>query len=151
MTHNNPFLRFMAENDIAKSMQQYQNNQMDWQTLFDMQRRNAHAWSQAGKVTMQNIQNISKKQQQIASQMVASHTALTQKNLKNNTPDERMSENMEIIKNWTEQTAQNMHEISGILKASNEEAGKILKKRISESMEEIGTSMTQKKKNDKAA
>lgn len=151
MTHNNPFLRFMAENDIAKSMQGYQNNQMDWQALFDMQRRNAHAWSQAGKVTMQNLQNITKKQQEMASQMVASNTSLAQKNMQNSTPDERMNANMEIIKSWTEQTAQNMNEMSGLLKASNEEAGKILKKRMSESIEELGNSMTKNKKADKAA
>lgn len=151
MTHNNPFLRFMAENDIAKSMQGYKNNQMDWQALFDMQRRNAHAWSQAGKVTMQNLQNITKKQQEMASQMVASNTSLAQKNMQNSTPDERMNANMEIIKSWTEQTAQNMNEMSGLLKASNEEAGKILKKRMSESIEELGNSMTKKKKADKAA
>lgn len=145
MIHNNPFLRFMAENDIAKSMQQYRENAMDWQSLFEMQRRNAHAWSQAGKVTMGNLQNIANQQRQMVSQMAKENASMGKNIMQKDTTEERMEQNIEIIKNWTETTAQNMHTVSKLLNKSQEEAGEIINKRMIESVEEFKSSMSSKK------
>ncbi len=140
MSNNNPFLRFLEENNISKSMSKYQENTMDWQALFEMQRRNAHAWSQAGQVTMSNLQNIAQKQRTIASQMVKDSSSLT-KEVATTPAEKRIEKNAEIMKNWTEQTAKNMQEMSGMLKKSQEQANKILNNRFSESMDELKSSI----------
>ena len=150
MTNNNPFLAFLNENNIAKSMKQYQDSTMDWQTLFEIQRRNAHAWSQAGQVTMNNLQNMSKKQRMLVSELARQNSEMATEAAASS-PEQRIESNNEIMKNWAEKTAENMQEVSGMLKKSQEQANEILNTRLNESMDEMKSSMKPKAKDDKAA
>ncbi len=90
--NNNPFLRFMTENNIAKSMEQYKNNTMDWQTLFEIQRRNTHTWSKAGQVTMDNLQNMAKNQRNILSHIVQDNKVLSEKYTEPTSEDQKESQ-----------------------------------------------------------
>jgi len=138
---NNPFAKFFAGNDFAKTFEQFQNMPFDMNSIMETQRKNVEAITQAQQLATENLQDIMQRQTEILSQIVGDNSSLAKEMMGEGTPEEKISKNADLFKKVYERTVRNMQELSEIISKSNTEAGSIINKRVSASINEIKTSM----------
>jgi len=153
MTTNNPFSELFSQNDFSKLFENYQTMPFDLQSLMETQRKNAQAVSEAQRIAMENLQTIAQRQGEIISQMVEDNSIIAKELISEGTPEEKIAKNAELFKSAYERSVKNMAELSEMLNQSNQEATKIINKRVSATMNEVKTSLekTQSKPQKKAA
>lgn len=151
MTKNNPFLRFLEDNNPAEFMKRCQNAAPDWQALFEMQRKNAQAWSQAGQITAKNLQKMAELNRKACTEFAHENTKLVGGLMNTASPEKQIENNAEVMRNWIEKTAENTQTISGLLKTSQEETSELLNERLTESMDELKSCMHCGEESNKAA
>ncbi len=153
MAQNNPFAEFFSQNDFAKAFEQYQNLPFNMDTLLDTQRKNMQALTEAQQLALEGFQAIAQRQSEIMSQIVEDNSAIAKELMGESTPEEKFSKNADLFKKVYERTITNMQELSEIAGKSNTEAGNIINKRVSASMNEIKNSVkkTEAKAPEKAA
>lgn len=141
MAKENPFSEFFAQNDFAKSFEQYQNLPFDLKDMLETQRRNVQAFTEAQQLAMESLQAIAQRQAEILSQVVEDNSNIAKGLLSEGTPEEKMSKNADFFKKAYERTVENMRELSEMVNKSNIEAGNIINKRVTASMNEIKHSL----------
>jgi phasin family protein len=148
MAQKNPFADFFAQNDFAKLFENYQNSPFDLKTMLETQRKNIQAISEANQLSMENLQAIAARQAEILSQIVEDNSALAKEIMNEGTPEEKIAKNAKMFKSIYERTVGNMTELSDMINKSNQEASKIINKRVTATMNEIQSSLekTQTKK-----
>ncbi|GJL85365.1 MAG: hypothetical protein DHS20C02_11400 [Micavibrio sp.] len=151
MAKNNPFSEFFSQNDFTKAFEQYQNLPFDMTSLMDTQRKNMQALSKAQQLTMEGFQAIAQRQAAIMSQIVEDNSIIAKEFMGEGTPEEKFSKNAELFKAIYERTITNLQELSEMASKSNNEASKIINKRVSASMTEIKGSVAEKTQQKKAA
>jgi phasin family protein len=143
----NPFSDFFAQNDFAKLLENYKNPAFDIKSFLETQRKNVQALTRAQQLAFQSMQDLAQRQGEILSQMVEDNSALARELLAEGTPEEKISRNAEIFKEVYERTVTNLKELSEMVGKANQEAGAVINKRVSATMNEIQDSLekTQKK------
>lgn len=147
---NNPFTEFFANNDFTKAFEQYQTLPFDLKDLIEAQRRNVQAITEAQKLTMENLQAIAQRQTEILSQIVEDNSNIARSLLSEGTPEEKISKNADLFKKVYERTVSNMRELGDMVNKSGIEAGNVINKRVSASINEIKDSL-EKTQQQKAA
>lgn len=151
MTNNNPFAEFFAQNDFSKIFENYKSVPFDMKSFLETQRRNVQALSEAQQITVENLQAIAQRQAEILSQIVEDNSNIARELMIEGTPEEKISKNADLFKNLYERSIKNMSDLSEMISSSNQEAGKIISKRVSATMNEIKSSLEKTQQQKKAA
>ncbi len=138
---NNSFSDFFAQHDFAKLFESYQTNPFDLKALLETQRKNVQAITEANQIAMGNMQTIAQRQTEILSQIVEDNSLMAKELMAEGSPEEKIAKNAELFKSIYERTVENMNELSGIIKKSNQEASAIISKRVTATMSEIQSSL----------
>jgi phasin family protein len=141
MAQKNPFADFFSQNDFAKLFENYQSAPFDLKALLETQRKNVQAISEANQIAMGNLQTIAQRQTEILSQIVEDNSSLAKELMTEGTPEEKIAKNAKLFKNIYERTVGNMQELSEMINKSNQEASKIINKRVTATMNEIQSSL----------
>ncbi len=141
----NPFSDFFSQsftqgfsgNDFTKLFENYQSIPFDMKAFLETQRKNLQAISEAQQTAMEGVQALAQRQAEIISQMVEDNSSLAQGALKEGTPEEKMAQNADIFKAAYERSIENMNELSELINKSNQNATKIINKRVTASVNEL--------------
>ncbi|MCC6597929.1 MAG: phasin family protein [Alphaproteobacteria bacterium] len=150
MTNKNPFADFFSQNDFSKMFENYQTIPFDVKSFLETQRKNAQALSEAQQLAVENIQAIAQRQTEILSQMVEDNSNIAREMMNEGTPEEKISKNADLFRSLYERSIKNLNELGEMINTSNQEAGKIINKRVSATMNEIKSSL-EKAQQKKAA
>jgi len=147
MAQKDYFSAFLGNDDFSKFFEAYQTLPVDIQGLLETQRKNLQSLSEAQQLLMNNIQAIAQRQSEIISQTMQEQSSITQALMREGTPEEKISQNAELLQKSYKKIMANATEISEMVKKSNDETSKLLNKRMTASMDEIKTALedTQKK------
>lgn len=132
---NNTFLGFFEK---------YQGFPNSFQGLIDIQVKNIRSINHVQQTSMENFQEIVFRQNEIFSQIMQQTTAMANDITENATPEDTLKKNALHFQKSYENALTNVKEISELIKKSNLEATKILRKRAAESLKEV-KDCTQKK------
>lgn len=131
---------FMAQFDTGKTMP------FDMKDIMETQRKNIQAITDAQQAAYEGMQAIAQKQAEVMSQLLEDNNSMAKELMAEASPEQKMAKNAELCKKIYEKGIQNVKEISEMLNKSHTEAGEILNKRVSASMNEIKSSIEKKKK-----
>lgn len=148
MTANkSPFADFASWTNFSKFFEPYQQSPLDVKTLLEANRKNILAMSELQQATMENIQDIAARQNEILSRMLEDNALIAKGMMSEGTPEEKMAKNADIFKDMYERSMKSMKELSEVINASHDKTSQIINKRVSASMKEIKSSLekTQKK------
>ncbi len=147
----NPFTDFFSQSDFSKLFENYQSMPFDMKALLETQRKNIQAISEANQRAMEGVQAIAQRQAEILSQIVEDNSSLAKEMMTEGTPEEKIAKNAKIFKSVYERTVGSMQELSEMISKSNQDASKIINKRVAATMNEIQSSLAEKPAKKQAA
>lgn len=115
-------------------------NVVDFNQLFNTQRRNIEALSEANQVIVESAQAISRHQAEVIRDNVEAALKASRELLSGGTPDTSMTRQADFAKSVFEAALTNMREVTEMVTKSSFEAFDVLNKRASESLEEFSAS-----------
>jgi len=129
---NNDFIKIFASfpNFAAPSA-------MDMKSLMETHRKNFQALTEAQQRTMLNMQAVAQKQTEIFSQFMEDNSAMAKEIMSEKTPEQKVAKQADIFKKVYERCVLSGQEINELLNKSNKEAGEIINKRVSATLNEI--------------
>ena len=135
----NPFAQFEVE--MKKLMGGFKMPEFgkmpDMNQFMDLQRRNMEAFAAAGKLTVEGMQAVAKRQGELLSQMVEDANRNMQSLMTERNPDAQMARQAELAKDAFERAIGNLREMGEMVQKSNTEAFNVLNQRVSENLDEI--------------
>lgn len=131
------FTQGFSGNDFTKLFENYQSVPFDLQAFMETQRKNIQAITEAQQAAFEGVQALAHRQAEIISQMVEDNSTLAKGALSEGTPEEKMAQNADIFKAAYERSIENMNELSELINKSNQNATKIINKRVSASVNEL--------------
>jgi len=148
---NNPFLDPAKNPFLNKDLAEVFSNlqaPLDFQDVVASQRKNMEAIAAANKTAVEGMQAIIKRQSEILKEIVDETNALAQeaKDSVTAAPDEQAAKNLDTVKGAIEEAVSNMKELSEMLAKSQGEAFDILNARLSESLDEVKSTIAKAKK-----
>ena len=120
-------------------LKQYQGLPNQFQGLYNSQLKNIQSINNMQQTSIENFQEIAHKQNEIFSQIMQQTTHMANDMMVNSDPEEKLRKNVINFQKGYEQALSNAKEISELIKKSNAQTNKILRKRASESLDEIKT------------
>lgn len=151
MTQNNPFSNFFPNQDLTDMSKFYSDMPQTMKELFEIQKKNIESFKQAQQLTLSSMQEISHRQSELLSQIMAQNTAFANDILREGKPEDKIARNSEALLKSYEQAIKDAQEISDMMKKANTEATKILQNRAKESLKETQACATQNKTKQKAS
>lgn len=151
MAQQNPFSNFFSQNEFSKMFENFKSMPFDMQSLLETQRKNIQAMSEAQQVAIENMQAIAQRQSEMLSQIVEENSKLTTQIMAEGTPEEKIAKQADLFKGLYERSVKNMNDLAEMVSESNQEASKIINKRVSASMSEIKSSLVEKQQQQKKA
>ena len=119
----------------------------DVKALLDIQRKNIEALSEANKLAFEGFQSAGQRQAEILSQILADTSSIVKEITAENTPEEKMTRQAELVKNAYEKSVTNWRELADIIGQSGKDATDIINDRVNSSLTELKSAL---KKNDKS-
>lgn len=142
----NPFdiSKVLTEFDPAKMMSQftkafsdYQIPGLDMSALVEHQRKNIEALTAANRQALEGLQAVANRQSEILKETMEQAVAALKDLSSSQGPTEVASKQAELLGQALEKALTNMRQLAEMASKSNTEAYEVIKKRISESVEEI--------------
>lgn len=138
--------------DFRKVWAQFQLPGVDGQALIEIQRKNIEAVTQANRIALEGAQAVVQRQSEIARQAMDEMAKALQEVSAAGTAEERVAKQTEFAKQGFETTLKNIRELAEMGSKSNTEAFELINKRVSESFDELGTSLQEiARQSEKAA
>ena len=141
-------------NDVFKIFGDFKTPAFDFNSLFDVQRRNLEAWTQAGQIVADGAQKVAKKQAEELRKNTDTVLNVSKEFTKGGSPEFNLEKQTELAKQIFEKGLSNSREVSEAVSKYSFEAFDLLNKRAQESFEELGSvakENTKKAKNAAAA
>lgn len=129
--------------DLKKWAGQFQVPGMDMQSLMENQRKNLEAITRANRVAVEGAQALAQRQLEILRTTMEEASRVMGELAASGTPEERMAKQADLVRDAFERAVANMRELAEIGAKSNTEALDLINKRISESLDEIKTTISQ--------
>jgi phasin family protein len=123
-------------------------NLFDIKALLDIQRKNIEALSEANKLAFEGFQSAAQRQAEILSQIVEDTSSIVKEITAENTPEEKITRQPELVKNTYEKSVTNWRELADIIGESGKEATGIIHDRVNSSLTELKSAL---KKSDKSS
>lgn len=123
--------------DFSKMMADYKVPGMDMDALMAAQRKNMEALTQANRLAYEGMQAVATRQAEILRQSMEEMTKAMRDMMAAGAPEEKVSQQAEMMKGQFEKTLANMRELSEMVAKSNTEAADVINQRIAAQLEEI--------------
>jgi phasin family protein len=128
----------MAQSDFTK----YDFTKLfDVKALLDIQKKNIEAFAEANKLAFEGFQAAGQRQTEILSQIIGDTSSIVKEITAENTPQERVIRQAELVKNAYEKSVTNWRELAGIIGESGKEATDILHDRVGSSLTELKSAL----------
>jgi phasin family protein len=137
MTNQNPFAQFTEAFKSFAPVSEFKAPAFDFNKVFSAGKRNAEAFSAAGQVVIQSVQEVSRRSADIARGNVESLINASREAASGKTPELNTARQIEAAKGFYDNGIKNAREISEILTKSSSEAFEIINKRTSENIAEL--------------
>ena len=134
--NNNPFNPF-ANFDFNQLMESYRLPGLDIQAVAEAQRRNIEALTAANQTAFQGLQNVARRQSEIATETLSEATRSAQQLAGTTNPQELTTKQQELVREAFEKATVNMRELAEMMNEANTEAMNIIKQRIEQNMAEL--------------
>lgn len=135
MSKNSPFSFF--ETDYTKLLSEMKIPGLDVEAIIASQRKNLEAAAEANQLALRGVQSLVNHQSEIMQQTLEEANLLLGDLLKASSPQERAAHQTLLIKIAFEKALANVRELAELVAKSNAEAGEIISKRVSESLDEL--------------
>lgn len=112
-------------------------NSMDFNQIFNTQRRNIEAVNAAAQVVVESAQTISRRQAEVARANIDNTLKVSKEIMTSGTPETVLSKQADLMKAFFENTLTNLREVSELVTKSSFEAFDVINRRTAESMDEI--------------
>jgi len=133
----NPFLEF----DISKVLGEYKVPGVDVEAMMAAQRKNIEAVTAANQLAIEGLQAVIRRQAEIVRASVEEASSYVNQVVAAGTPEEKAAKQAELVKAAFEKSLANARELAELVAKSNNEAAEVLSKRVSESLDELKSSL----------
>jgi phasin family protein len=123
--------------DVTKFMADFRFRPIDIDAWLACQRRNIEALTQANQVAVDGVQAVARKQIEMAKQSIEDMTALLRDLAQPASAEERIAKNTEYAKQMLEKSVNHGREITMLAAKVGADAAEVLRRRASESLDEI--------------
>ena len=123
--------------DVTKFMADFRFRPLDIDAWLAYQRRNIEALTQANQVAVDGVQAVARKQIEMARQSIEDMTALLRDLSQPASAEERIAKNTEYAKQVIEKSLNHGREITMLATKAGADAADVLRRRASESLDEI--------------
>lgn len=123
--------------DVFKVFGDFKTPAFDFNSLFELQRRNVEAFAAANQVVAEGVQAIARRQAEVVRNNVDSVINASKDLVANGTPEVNVEKQAALTKKLFEKSLANAREVSEMVTKSSFEAFDLLNKRASENIEEI--------------
>lgn len=125
------------DTDVGKAFAGFAFPGFDVDSVIASQRKNFEAFTQANQVAVEGIQNLLKRQVEIASGAIEEAQSAVKELTAPGGADEKLAKNAELAKASYEKALAATRELAELVAKTNEEAFGVLNKRFTESFEEF--------------
>lgn len=138
----NPFLN----NDFASSMASYKSPNMDISDVFASQKKTFEAIAAANKTAVEGMQAVFKRQSEIVKGIMDEAAVAASSVDPKAAPEKAAASQIDAVKGAIEDSVSNLRELSEMVAKSQTEAFEILNARLTESLEEVKSTVAKIKK-----
>lgn len=124
--------------DVFKVFGDFKTPAFDFNSLFELQRRNVEAFAAANQVVAEGVQAIARRQAEVVRNNVDTVLNASKDLVAGGSPEINVEKQAALTKNLFEKSLANAREVSEMVTKSSFEAFDLLNKRASESIEELG-------------
>lgn len=126
-------------NEVFKIFGDFKTPAFDFNSLFEVQRRNIEALTAANQVVAEGAQAIARRQAEVLRNNVDSMLSASKEMVSGGTPEITVEKQANLTKALFEKSLANAREVSEMVSKSSFEAFDLLNKRAAESVDELGT------------
>lgn len=141
-TTGSPFYDF----DVSKLFAEYKVPGVDVDAILAAQRKNIEAVTAANQTAMEAFQAVMRRQTEIMQQSIEEAGRMVNELTAPASPEDKAAKQAELVKAAFEKALANAKELSEMIAKSNTEAGEIIAKRVSESLDELKAAIAKAKK-----
>ncbi|HJU15409.1 MAG TPA: phasin family protein [Stellaceae bacterium] len=123
--------------DVTKFIADFRFRAFDVDAFLAYQRRNIEAFTQANQMAVEGVQALARKQIEMARQSIEDATTLLRDLAQPASVEERLAKNTEYAKQMIEKSANHGREITMLAAKTGADAADVLRRRASESLDEI--------------
>jgi phasin family protein len=113
----------------------------DIKALLDIQRKNIEALSEANKLAFEGFQAAGQRQAEILSQILADTSSIVKEIAAENTPEEKITRQAELVKYAYDKSVTNWREMAEIIGQSGKDATDIINDRVNSSLTELKSAL----------
>lgn len=107
----------------------------DFSSLFETQRKNIEALTEAQQVAVESWQTVRSRQNDMLSRMAAGNAALAREMMAESSPEQKIARQVELIQDACEETMSDWRDISETISQSCKETSEILTRIVSGSLD----------------
>ncbi len=133
MKSTNPF----GELDMTKMMADFRMPGVDVDGLMASQKKNLEALTTANRLVVEGMQAIARRQTEIFRQMMEESTSAMKGMMSGGSKEDAAAKQADMAKDAFQRAVTNMRELAEMIAKSNGEAFDIINRRVSESLDEI--------------
>ncbi len=129
------------EMDVSKMMSEFKLPGVDVDAIMASQRKNIEAVTAANQLAIEGMQAVVRRQAEILRQTMEEAGSMMTEMMTAGTPEDKVARQAELVKTAFEKALANMRELAEMVAKSNTEAANVISKRVSESLEELKSTM----------
>ncbi|GEM_PF-1845456 len=133
----NGFDVFFSSEKMNDFFKNFQTPVMDFDSIFDVHRKNVEALTQINQKAFEGIQLAMKHQNETFMRLLNEQSKAARETMTAGTPEQGMQKQAELAKKSYENTVKNAQEMGELLSKVNDEVSEIVSKRVTASMNEM--------------
>ncbi len=134
---SNPTAFPMFQNDITKMLADFKVPGLDVEPMIAAQKKNIEALTEANQLVFAGVQAVMKRQAEILQASLEQARAVASEIMVPGSPEAKVAKQAEVVQTAFQAALANMKELADLVTKSNTEAGNVISKRVTESLEEI--------------
>ena len=142
---DNNFMSQFLGKDFSAYFTQAPGSQLDVSSLMETHRKNTQAATDAMKVAGEGMQAYAQRCTELMSQLMEDQSKLANELMSEGSPEEKISKQADLIQKSYDKSVGNVKELADLVSKSNQEAGELINKRVSASLNEIKGALSEKK------
>ncbi len=127
----------MFQTDITKMLADFKIPGVDFEPMIAAQKKNIEALNEANNLIVAGVQAVMKRQAEILQASLEQASAVASEIMVPGAPEVRVAKQAEVVQTAFQAALTNMKELADLVTKSNTEAGNVISKRVSESLDEI--------------
>ena len=127
----------MFQTEITKMLADFKIPGVDFEPMIAAQKKNIEALNEANNLIVAGVQAVMKRQAEILQASLEQASAVASEIMVPGAPEVKVAKQAEVVQTAFQAALTNMKELADLVTKSNTEAGNVISKRVSESLDEI--------------